>query len=51
MDGISASAADTYRYLNFDKMDSYEAAAEGVELSDEYKTNLEKEVERLRAVA
>merc|ERR1712113_1188034 len=39
---------DTFRYLNFDRMDTYSSAADNVKLSDEYKTNLEKELERLK---
>jgi aconitate hydratase 2/2-methylisocitrate dehydratase len=49
MSTIDPTAADTYRYLNFDKLDDYVAASEKVELSEEYYPALQKELERLQA--
>ena len=49
MSTIDPTAADTYRYLNFDKLDEYVAASEKVELSEEYYPALQKELERLQA--
>jgi aconitate hydratase 2/2-methylisocitrate dehydratase len=48
MKNIDTTAADTYRYLNFDKLDSYVAAADNVKVSEEYYPNLQAEVERLK---
>merc|ERR1712232_696757 len=49
MKGINATAADTYRYLNFDQLTDYQDAADGVELTEEYYPTLKKELERLKA--
>jgi len=46
---INTTAADTYRYLNFDQLDNYVAEADKVELSDNYYPALEKELERLKS--
>jgi len=50
MSGIDTTAADTYRYLNFDTLSEYMASAGKVEVSSDYKSNLEKEVERLKSL-
>ena len=34
---LDATAADTYRYLNFDELPEFVDAASGVEISDEMK--------------
>jgi len=46
---LDTTAADTYRYLNFDELPEYVAQAEKVELSDDYFPTLQKELERIRA--
>merc|ERR1712137_542683 len=37
MDSVNATAADTYRYLNFDELPDFVRAADSVEISDEMK--------------
>ena len=44
---ISASAKDTFRYLNFDQLDEYVKAGAAADLGSDYKGALAKEVERL----
>jgi len=46
---ISATAKDTFRYMNFDRMDNYVNSAKTVELGAEYKTALEKEAAKLKS--
>lgn len=46
---IQAGAKDTYRYLNFDRLPEYVELAKNVDLGSEYKSNFEKEVEKLKA--
>lgn len=48
-DRIQATASDTFRYMNFDKLPEYVELAKDVDLGPEYKTALEKEVARLKA--
>jgi len=48
-DKIQTTAKDTFRYLNFDKMTDYIDAGKTADLGPEYKTNLQKEVEKLKA--
>jgi len=45
---IQATAKDTFRYLNFDKMSNYVAESKGAKMGDEYQTALDKEVARLK---
>jgi len=47
---ISATASDTFRYMNFDTMEEYMAAAKKANLGAEYQTNFQKEVERLKTM-
>jgi len=49
MKDVNTTAADTYRYLNFDRLDEFVKAADTVEHSDEYYPTLQKELERLKA--
>ena len=42
MSQVNATAADTYRYLEFDKLESYAKAADEVELGDGYWPTLKK---------
>ena len=46
---IQTTAADTYRYMNFDQMADYVARGKDADLGTEYKTNLEKELEKLKS--
>lgn len=46
---LDATAADTFRYLNFDKMQEYVDASAGADLGAEHQSIIEKEVEKLRA--
>ena len=39
---INTTSADTYRYLEFDKLESYAKAADEVELGDGYWPTLKK---------
>lgn len=48
---IDTTAADTYRYLNFDQLEEYVEQADKVEQSEEYYPTLQKELERLKSVA
>ena len=47
---IDATAADTYRYLNFDRMEEYQEAAGRVEHTEEYYPALQRELERLKTL-
>lgn len=49
-DRIQATAKDTFRYMNFDKLDEYREATTNVDLGSEYKSTLEKEVARLKSL-
>jgi aconitate hydratase 2/2-methylisocitrate dehydratase len=42
MDRINATAADTYRYLNFDELPEFVKSADSVEISDEMKVAARK---------
>lgn len=46
---IDTTAADTYRYLNFDKLEFYQKSADTVEQSEDYYPTLQKELARLKA--
>jgi aconitate hydratase 2/2-methylisocitrate dehydratase len=46
---IAATAKDTFRYMNFDRMSEYVERAKGVELGEDYKVAKEKEAARLKA--
>lgn len=46
---IQATAKDTFRYLNFDQLPDFVNATKNVELGGDYKTVLDKEVQRLKA--
>jgi aconitate hydratase 2/2-methylisocitrate dehydratase len=46
---ISASASDTFRYMNFDRMEDFVAEAKTADMGDEYSSALEKEVARLKS--
>ncbi len=48
-DRIRATASDTFRYMNFDKLPEYIASIKDVDLGPEYKTALDRELEKLRA--
>lgn len=48
-DQIHATAKDTFRYLNFDQLKEYTDKTKGVDLGKEYQSNLDKEVEKLKA--
>lgn len=45
---IQATAKDTFRYMNFDKLPEYEEIASKVDLGSEYSSILQKEVTRLK---
>lgn len=47
-DKISQTSSDTYRYLNFDRMKEYLKEADGVDMGNDYKSTLDKEVDRLK---
>ena len=47
---IDHTAADTYRYLNFDQISEYVDKADKVEQSEEYYPTLQKELERLKSL-
>lgn len=49
-DKINATAKDTFRYLNFDKMKEYVEKGETADLGSEYKTEYEKELHRLKSM-
>jgi aconitate hydratase 2/2-methylisocitrate dehydratase len=42
MDQVNATAADTYRYLNFDELPDFVSSADSVEISDEMKAAAHK---------
>jgi len=46
---LDTTHADTYRYLNFDKIQHYIDASDATDLGEEHKSIIEKEVEKLRA--
>jgi aconitate hydratase 2/2-methylisocitrate dehydratase len=46
---LDTSAADTYRYLNFDQLPEYVNAADATAKSEEYYPALQKELERLKS--
>jgi aconitate hydratase 2/2-methylisocitrate dehydratase len=46
---IAATAKDTFRYMNFDRMSEYVERAKGVELGEDYKVAKEKEAALLKA--
>lgn len=46
---IAKTKVDTFRYLNFDRLGEYVEKGKTAELGSEYKTILDKELERLRA--
>ena len=48
-DQIQKTAKDTFRYLNFDKLEDYQKAADTVHMGEEYKSAVQKEVDRLHA--
>ena len=48
-DKINETASDTFRYLNFDQMGDYVKTANTVDLGPEYKTALQKEVEKIKS--
>jgi len=45
---IDATASDTFRYLEFDKMENYVEASKGADLGKEYESELSKETKRLK---
>jgi len=47
-DKIQQTAKDTFRYMNFDQMPEYVDIAAKVDLGSEYKSALEKEIEKLK---
>jgi len=47
-DKIHATAKDTFRYMNFDKLEEYRIATSNIDLGDEYKVTFDKELARLR---
>lgn len=47
-DQIQATSKDTFRYLNFDKLDEYTDKSKGLDLGKDYQSNLQKEVEKLK---
>jgi len=47
-DKIQATAKDTFRYMNFDRLPNFVAKAKGVNLGSEYPSLLQKETERLK---
>jgi aconitase B len=44
---IHATAKDTFRYLNFDKLPAYANAGASADLGTDFKSNFDKEVVRL----
>jgi len=46
---INATAADTYRYLNFDRMDNYVAKSGEADMGPDYASALEKEAARIKS--
>jgi aconitate hydratase 2/2-methylisocitrate dehydratase len=49
-DRIHATAKDTFRYLNFDKMEEYRKATADMDLGSDFKSEFEKELNRLKAL-
>ena len=47
-DEISATASDTFRYMNFDRMSDFVDTAKTADMGNEYSSALEKEVQRLK---
>ena len=47
---IEATAKDTFRYMNFDKLEEYRNATTDVDLGPEYKVEFEKELSRLKSL-
>jgi aconitate hydratase 2/2-methylisocitrate dehydratase len=47
---IQATSKDTFRYLNFNKMEEYVRKGDTADLGDDYQSNLEKESLRLKSV-
>ncbi len=47
-DRIHATAKDTFRYLNFDRLPDFVSKADKVDLGADYPTLLAKEIERLK---
>lgn len=47
---IQETAADTFRYLNFDRISEYSSVAAKVQLGSEYETTLQKEKEKIKSV-
>lgn len=47
-DKIQATAADTFRYLNFDKLPDYADKANSVNLGPEYQQYLDKELAKVK---
>lgn len=45
---LATTSADTFRYMNFDKLDDYVKAGNKVTMGDDYKSALQKELERLK---
>jgi hypothetical protein len=46
---INETKVDTFRYLNFDRLGEYVEKGDTADMGAEYKTVLDKEIERLRA--
>lgn len=49
-DQIESTAKDTFRYLNFNKMQDYVQKGDTADLGDEFQSNFEKEKQRLKSV-
>lgn len=47
---IAATAKDTFRYLNFDRMPEYVGSAKDVQLGEEYKAAKAKEAAHLKSL-
>ena len=45
---INATASDTFRYLEFNKMENYVEASKDADLGAEYESELSKETKRLK---
>jgi len=50
-DKIQSTAADTYRYMNFDRLPDYVAKGSKADLGSDYSGALQKEVARLKTIA
>lgn len=44
---LQATASDTFRYLNFDRLPDYVEAGKKADLGADFKSNLQKELEKL----